>query len=237
MPRQLTLPVRLRDAASFESFLAGSNTEVVERLRGAADGGGGHGCLYLWGEKGCGRTHLLQAVCRRAADSGVRAMYLPLGEPSLDVDVLDDAEGVGIVCVDDVQTVSGNLQWERALLSLFERLTGRAGQLIACADVPPGRLGLHLRDLSSRLSSGLVYQIGALDDAGKVAALKLRAQRRGFELPEAVVRYVLQRYSRDTGALFELLDRIDRLSLAEQRRITIPFLKELERRRVHETGA
>ncbi len=237
MPRQLTLPVRLRDAASFESFLAGPNKEVVERLRSAADGGGGHSCLYLWGERGCGRTHLLQAVCRRAADSGVRAMYLPLGEPSLGVDVLDDSDEFGIVCVDDVQTVSGNLPWERALLSLFERLTGRAGQLIVCADAPPGRLGLHLHDLSSRLSSGLVYQIGALDDAGKVAALKLRAKRRGFELPDTVVRYVLQRYSRDTSALFELLDRIDRLSLAEQRRVTIPFLRELERRHARDAGA
>jgi DnaA family protein len=50
-----------------------------------------------------------------------------------------------------------------------------------------------------------------------------------LELPPDVARYVLARYPRDTRSLFEWLDRMDRQALAAQRRLTIPFLKELEK--------
>ena len=85
-----------------------------------------------------------------------------------------------------------------------------------------------MRDLSSRLGAGLVYQLVVLDDSGKLQALKQRAQHRGFALGDDVGRYVLERYPRDTAALFGLLDRIDRASLVHQRRVTIPFLRSLE---------
>jgi DnaA family protein len=67
-----------------------------------------------------------------------------------------------------------------------------------------------------------------LSDAQKLEAVRLRAQHRGLEMPEDVARYILSRYPRDLRSLFDLLDRIDEASLAEQRRVTIPFLRHLE---------
>ena len=107
---------------------------------------------------------------------------------------------------------------------------------VCAANVPPARLGLRLPDLTSRLAWGTVYALQSLDDAEKLEAVRLRAHNRGFEMPEDVVQYILSRYPRDMRSLFDLLDRIDRASLTHQRRVTIPFLRELEAMRYEDAG-
>jgi DnaA family protein len=66
-----------------------------------------------------------------------------------------------------------------------------------------------------------------LNDAEKAQALRLRARARGMEMPEAVASHLLQRHARDMAALFVLLERLDRASLAAQRRLTVPFVREV----------
>jgi len=89
-------------------------------------------------------------------------------------------------------------------------------------------LNLRLPDLVSRLTGATVYALQPLDERQKLQAIQLRAHHRGFEMPGDVARYILNRYPRDLHSLFRLLDRIDQVSLTQQRRVTIPFLRELE---------
>ena len=93
----------------------------------------------------------------------------------------------------------------------------------------PAELGLGLPDLATRLAWGLVLHVAELKDEEKINALRLRAQQRGFELPLEVGRYLLQRSPRNMVALFDLLDHLDQASLAAQRKLTIPFVRELIR--------
>lgn len=231
MIRQLTLPLKVRDASSFENFLAGDNAEVLACVRQLVPAGAGFTCLTLWGESAAGKTHLLEAACRAAHAAGGAPQYIPLaGRAELDPALLDDIERAPMVCVDDVQSVAGDRVWQEALLGVYERLRGQRGALLLASRLPPAGLDALLPDLLTRLRSGLVYPLKTLDDAGRIAALRLRAGNRGLELPEEVARYVLTRYPRDLHALFALLDRIDDASLAAQRRITIPFLRELDRK-------
>jgi DnaA family protein len=130
--------------------------------------------------------------------------------------------------VDDVQAIAGHLDWERALFALYERLRAHGGVLLVAARVGPAALGLALPDLATRLAAGLVYQLQALREDEKIAALRLRAGLRGFELSDEVARYLLARHPRDLHSLFALLDRLDSATLAAQRRLTIPFLRSLE---------
>jgi DnaA family protein len=124
-----------------------------------------------------------------------------------------------------------------ALFTLTERLRAAGGTLISAADSPPARLGLRLPDLTSRLAWGTVYALEPLSDAEKLEAIRLRAHNRGFEMPEEVVQYILSRYPRDLRSLFDLLERIDRASLVQQRRVTIPFLRRLEEAGKDDAGA
>ncbi len=229
MPRQLLLPVRLPDIAAFENFFTGDNQELIAYLTSVASGKSDSGrMIYLYGDSGCGKTHLLHATCRCANQTGQTASFVPLGDTSLSPEMLDGFGQNKIVCLDDLHSIAGNEPWERAILVLYEQLRQRDASVVVTANLSLEKNGLVLADLESRLSSGLNYGVVPLDDAEKSRALQLRAQCRGFVIPEEVVSYVLKRYPRDTHSLFGLLDRIDDLSLSEGRRVTVPLIRELE---------
>jgi DnaA family protein len=232
---QLALNVRLRDGSSFENFLPARNGEVVALLQAVCAALAGNQpppaqLVVLVGAEGSGRTHLLEAACREAQDTGHGAFYISArAVRALGPALLEGAEQLALVCVDDVEALVGDAAWEQALFTLLERrksLTG--GALIVAAKAPPVQLGFTLRDLVSRLCAGVVYVLEPLGDDEKLAALQLRARARGLDLPDDVGRYVIARYPRDLASLFALLDRIDTAALASQRRLTIPFLRSLE---------
>lgn len=231
---QLALNLRLRDASSFENYLVARNREAVERLQRAVQGLGGApqapaAWLYLWGEPGIGKTHLLEAACRAAQERGQSPLYVPLAEKAdFTTALLEDVEQVPLVCVDDVDAIAGDAAWEAALFALYEHLRAHGGMLVLAARSSPAAIGLGLADLATRLAAGLVYQLAPLADQEKIAALRLRAQRRGLEMTEEVANYLLTRFPRDLPSLFALLDRLDTATLAAQRRLTIPFLRGLE---------
>ncbi len=232
MSRQLPLNLRLKDSSSFENYLNGGNAAAVEHVRTAiallAHGEKSESVLFLHGPAGTGRTHLLQAACREAHHAGLGAMYVPLGEAGIVPALLENLEGVALVCLDEVERIAGNEEWERALFALVERLRVAGGMLIAAGARPPRELGLKLPDLATRLGWGAVYALRPLDDAGRLQAVQLRARNRGLEMPDDVARYILARYPRDLDSLFALLERLDTATLAEQRRLTIPFLRRFE---------
>ncbi len=235
MSEQLALDLRLRESASFENYLAGANSEPLTRLRASVEALARgevprERLIYLWGEEGCGKTHLMQAACRLAQKQGAaRSAYVPLAlARELSPGILEGLEVAALVCVDDVHRIRGLSSWERALFALCEALRAGSGVLVAAAAANPASLDLALPDLATRLGWGLVYQLQALTDEEKIAAIQLRARNRGLEISEQVAAYVLRRYPRDAHSLFDWLDRIDQASLSHQRRITIPFLRALE---------
>ncbi|MEW6330660.1 MAG: DnaA regulatory inactivator Hda [Pseudomonadota bacterium] len=243
MSRQLPLNLRLKDASSFGNFLAGPNREALEQLRTAVvqvstQADAKPSMIYLWGAQGAGKTHLLQAACRLAQELGVAPAYVPLADVmALTPSLLDGFEETPLVCLDDVERVAGKPEWEAALFSLVERLRAARGMLAVATTTLPDHLGLKLPDLASRLAWGTAYAMQPLADAQKLEAVQLRARHRGFEMPEDVARYILSRYPRDLVSLFSLLDRIDEASLTQQRRVTIPFLRELEAMRYEDADA
>jgi DnaA family protein len=235
MSAQLALNLRLRDSASFENFLAAANAEAVSYLQNAvaqlARGAAGDRIVFLAGASSSGRTHLLQAMCREAEHLGLAYVYVPLKEAAaFSPALLESAAQATLVCCDDLDAIVGRGEWEQALFGLIEQLRANGSLFVAAAARAPVQLGLGLPDLVTRLGWGPFYPLEILDDDGKLEALQLRARRAGLELPVEVARYVLARYPRDLHSLFDWLERVDRQSLASQRRLTIPFVRELDAR-------
>ncbi|MDJ0909698.1 MAG: DnaA regulatory inactivator Hda [Woeseiaceae bacterium] len=219
---QLALPIGLDDHAVFESFLPVGNEELVDRLLGLASGEAEGGC-WLWGAPSTGKTHLLQAVCDRAGD---RSVYVPIrvladAGPALIVGL----ESREIVCIDDLDVVAGRESWERAVFNLYNELLANGGQLIVAASMAPRECGFDLPDLSSRMSQLPTYALTMLGEDDRVAALQLRAEHRGLDLPKETARFLLKRSRRDMTTLYTLLDRLDREALKAKRRLTIPFVR------------
>lgn len=223
---QLVLPLRLADHAVFASFLDHGNEALVGTLASLSFGDAGQGC-WLWGAAATGKTHLLQAVCDQAGD---RSVYLPLEMlAAAGPDILEGLSSRGLVCIDDIDRVAGQDAWEVALFNLFNDLQEAGGQLIVAARAAPRECGIVLADLASRMSRLPVFQIRALDEQQRVAALQLRARHRGLELPDDTAAYMLKRSRRDMASLYGLLDKLDLEALRAQRRLTIPFVRDVLR--------
>ncbi len=220
---QLPLTLGARDSAAFESFLPGPNQEPWDRLRQLTVDSPG---IFLWGEPGTGKTHLLAAACHAAGRREAAAVYLPMDPPDqFPSALLDGLEQVDLVCIDDIQRIAGREEWELALARLMQRLQDTGAALVVAGAGPPTGLGLGLTHLVSRLGGLLVYRLRELDDEQRLAALRLRAGRRGFRLPDEVGRYLLRRCGRSMTALLAALAALDQASLAAQRKLTVPFVR------------
>jgi DnaA family protein len=223
---QLPLGVRLRDRASFASFVACASPEAVRYVADLAAGVRA-GCAWLHGPAGSGKTHLLQAACARAAESS-RAGYLPLADFAQgEAAVLDGWHGLECLCLDDLHAVAGRRPWDEALFRLYRDVEERGARLIVAAGEPPGGLGWSLRDIASRFAAASVFALAPLDEAGRLEALRLRAYLRGVDLPDETVRFLQRRFPRDMQTLYRLLDTLDDAALAAQRRLTVPFVREV----------
>ena len=231
---QLPLGIRLQDSSVFESFLPGRNQPVVDALSSLASGEQAHAptCIWLHGPAGSGKTHLLQAVCALAGRAGRGAAYLPLQQViEFGAELLAGFGELAIVCLDDAQAIAGRSAWERSLFRLHQELDERGGRLLVSGPTPPAALPFQLRDLGSRLNGGLVLTLQSLDEPEQIAALQLRAQLRGLELPDETAQFMLRRLPRDMAHLHGFLDQLDQASLIAQRRLTVPFVKAVLERR------
>ncbi len=224
--QQLPLGVRWRDSSVFATFVHGANTLVVRSLE--SQSATAAPVTWLWGSAGSGKSHLLQAACALAGERGQRAAYFPMRERAgWPDDAFAGCEELAIVCVDDADAIAGEPRWNRALFNLHNGLLEQRGRLLLSGAQPPAAIGWALADLASRMAASLVLHLAPLAESDQIEVLRLRAKRRGLELPEDVAQYLLRRVPRDLRSLCALLDTLDAASLAKQRRLTVPFIRQI----------
>ena len=227
MSDQLTLNIRLRADATFETFeFAEGQADLGRALAAFARGEGQDAQWYLWGAAETGKTHLAQAVCHAAAQIGATSAYFPLRRmAAAGASCLEGMENVHLLAVDDVDAVWGDAQWALGLFALINRARERGTRLLFTAsDRPPQDV---LADLRSRLLWGPVYQLHRLSDEGLQGLLRRSAQARGFDLGVAESQYLLRHVARQPSALLAALDVLDRASLRAKRRLTVPFIRSV----------
>lgn len=223
--QQLALGLGLRDDSTFDTFYPGKNLQVIAHLKQLSQAEG-EPFLYIWGKKGVGCTHLLQAACHWGHARDKRNVYYSLASLNAKPSMLHGLDKLDLVCLDDIQAIQGNQQWEEALFHAFNHCRASHTRLLIAAHHPPQNCGIALPDLRSRLMWGVTYQVHDLDDAELLMALQLRAHQRGLELPDEVGEFIIRRCPRSMPELYSLLDRLDAASLVAQRKLTIPFVKE-----------
>lgn len=217
--KQLLLDLGTDKPQRLDTFVTGKNDELVQRLRYFSDRETttkNDRFIYLWGEPGAGKTHLLQALAAAPV-----ARYI---EAASHVDAFQFAPETTLYLIDDCQTLSPDLQI--AAFNLYNQVREHDASLVVAGAMPPAALQLR-EDLRTRLGWGLIYQVQGLTDDEKIAALNHAADARGLVLPPGVLPYLLTHFRRDMRSLSAMLDALDRYSLETQRPITLPLLRSL----------
>ena len=230
MSTQLPLALRYPPDQRFDTYVA-APAGALEQLRALATQPGGDWAylrgLFLSGPSGVGKTHLLLATCAASDAAGRRAAYLPLGAAAGRLrEALEALEGNDLLALDGLETIAGHRDDEVALFDAHNRARAAGITLVYAARENPDALALGLPDLRSRLSQCTRITLAPLDDEGRREVLRQRAHQRGLVLDDAALEWLLRRVDRDLAGLTGLLDRLDRASLAAQRRITVPFLRQ-----------
>ncbi|MBC7781289.1 MAG: DnaA regulatory inactivator Hda, partial [Proteobacteria bacterium] len=188
------------------NFVVGRNAEVIAALRAVA-AGSGERFIYLWGDDGSGRTHLLQAL-------GLSTVAkLPAFDPRTHLYLIDDIER----CAEPDQ---------QKLFVLLNDIRGTdSARFIGAGNAAPMHLPLR-DDVRTRLAWGLVYQVHALSDVEKAQALTAHAATRGLALPPDVVDYLLAHMPRDMRTLVAIVDALDAHALSQKRTVTVPLARQ-----------
>lgn len=217
--KQLLLDLNAHEPPALATFVTGQNGELLallQRVALDAVSGLGERFIYLWGEAGAGKTHLLRAL---AGLDG--ATYLG---GDADEAAVCYRPPLRLYLLDDVASLSPAAQI--AAFTLFNQVREQGGVLVAAGPQPPAALTVR-EDLRTRLGWGLIYQVHGLTDAEKIAALEHAAAARGLALSAGVLPYLMTHFKRDMPSLTAMLDALDRYSLETKRPITLPLLKEL----------
>jgi len=223
--KQIALDIGLSTGPTLSSFFVGRNEPALKYLQTWVSSSERSPVpIYLWGESGCGKTHLLTAVRDALLAQGAAVGWL-------DADLYDPPEfdeRWTAVLMDDVHLYTPEQQ-HTAFNWFVNATTPKSGTprgVLAAGELPPADLKLR-EDLRTRLGWGHVFALQMLSEPERRAVLRQEADARGLFLSEEVMDFMLNRFSRDLGSLMQLLDYLDRYALQTKRAITIPLIKSM----------
>ncbi len=228
-PRQFTLAIDHPHRQTLDTFVAGENRELLQALKQIEAGFSGY---WIYGEQGSGRSHLLRGCCLAAQQDDSSVNYIGCDDFTHHADglaaALAHAGQFGqLVAVDGIGAIVGDAALEALLLAVYQRLQTEQGRLLVSHHQPAQTLAYTTPDLASRMRSLQHFQILPLSDEDKMDLLRRRAENRGFELSQQVLDYWLARGPRDLGALLIDLETLDKASLSQHKKVTIPLLKQV----------
>ncbi len=203
--RQLPLPFAETERFEEADFLA-APSNAAARAWLDQEGEWPERRLWLWGEGGCGKSHLLHLWARRTGAVVLRGPALR-GLPGL---------SAAAVAVDDADALAE----EQALLHLLNAAAEARLPVLLAGRSPPGRWAVRLPDLASRLRATSAVGIGPAEDELLLTLLARLAAGRQLALPNGLAPWLLARLARTPATLREAIARLDRASLASGGRVT-----------------
>lgn len=227
MPEQFPLHFEFLANQTFNDFFAGENQPIIEQLKQCVQGNGEQK-IFLCGKPGQGKSHLLQACCHYAQHNEKQSFYFDLARYARhQAAILQGIDTYDVVCLDNVDTIIGHKRWEQALDELMKCHCEKGHQLILSSMYLPNHLDIKNTQLKEHLNWGLILQLKTLIDTNNIDALIFKADLMGFEISPQVGRFLVIQHQTELHELWDLLEEIDRASLAAKRKLTVPFLKQL----------
>ncbi|MCK5898460.1 MAG: DnaA regulatory inactivator Hda [Methylococcales bacterium] len=227
MSIQFPLEFEFQANHGFDTFFPASNHEVIKQLQALVTGTGEQQ-FFLSGNKSLGKSHLLQACCQLAHTEGQHPFYYPFEPKRLPpLSLFEDLETVELVCLDNIDNILGHLDWEQTFLNFLNQQLETNNRLILASGTPLDEIEIKLPDLKNHLHNYLILSLSPLEQDEIIAALIHKARYMGITLTQKAGRFLVTHYASDLPSMWVLLEQLDKATLSAQRKLTIPFLKQL----------
>lgn len=238
--QQLALDLKLEKNYDLNNFFAGENSFLIEALKQSLNKTNSFEYFYIWGDKESGKTHILKSLEKLVNN---KFCYLDIEELNLDFATKTKTEtkfksknkflsaylDYDFLCLDNLNKYKfANPEWELALFNLFNEYKSKGKKLVISANCAVADLPIKLADLRSRLSWGIAHKLINLSDEEKAKVLEIYAKNNfGIDLKSGIIEYILLRAPRSMEALFEILNKLAKAGIAEQKNISKPFIKQI----------
>ena len=224
-PKQLTFPWNKSFHSSFEGFyIDPKNKQLISILENISINEN----MYIYGLKNSGKTYLLQSLCNKYSKNDKSSLFLPLMDViKYGVEIIDSIENMDLVCIDGLEAVSQNKEWEIGLFNLINNAQQTGCRLVFTSSSEEGAINFSLADLDSRIRKFQSHEIFPISDDHLLKALKKITNLRSISLGEKEAQYLITYTKRNIADLVNILESLDQLSMENKRRITIPLIKEL----------
>ncbi|MCL2391670.1 MAG: chromosomal replication initiator protein DnaA [Oscillospiraceae bacterium] len=192
---------------TFENFVVGNSNKFAHAAALAVGEGRqkqGYNPLFIYGESGLGKTHLLHAIRHSIAIKfpHYKIVYVK-GEEFLNelivaiqksrmVEFREKYRGADFFLIDDIQIIGGKIETQQEFFNTFNALYESGKQIVFTSDRPPSEIRLLEDRLKTRFESSLSADIQPPDDALRVAIIKNKAEQLGFIMPDDVTNYIAE---------------------------------------------
>jgi chromosomal replication initiator protein len=211
---------------TFDEFVTGPSNRLAQAASMAVSENPGetYNPLFVHGNVGLGKTHLLQAICHRARSQRPDVEILYLTCETFTNHFIEAVERgalehfryryrhVDILLIDDIQFLAEREHSQEEFFHTFNTLYQTRKQIVLSADCSPREIPSLENRLVSRFSWGLVTRIDPPCLETRMAILRKKAKRRAVELPEDVVHHLAQRIDSNTRELEGAITLVDALS-------------------------
>ena len=221
-PEQLIFPWIKKSRATLDHFyLDDLNLYAKDVLLKQDD-------LFLYGIAGTGKSFLLQSLCNYYTDNKKTSLYIPLNEvKEYESNFMDSLEELDLICIDEVDSIAGDDNWEVAIFNLINNCLITKCRLIFCSRLNPSSINFNLKDLFSRIKRIDHVELFPVREHNLRDALKFITNLRSLEMGDSEIDYLMTHSTRSVTNILEIIEELDQLSLKLKRRITIPLIKEL----------
>ena len=202
-----TTEILPNEEGTFESFVVGTSNKFAYAAASAVanDPGGKYNPLFIYGNSGLGKTHLLNAICHeiKKNNPNMNIVYTRgedftnelvkyIAQKSTD-EFHAKYRNADVLLVDDVQFISGKTSTQEEFFHTFNALYQSGNQIVLTSDLPPREIATLEDRLRNRFEWGLIADIQPPDLETRMAIIKRKAETLDFEIPDDIIQYIAEK--------------------------------------------
>ena len=230
---------RLNPKYSFDSFVIGQSNRFAHAaaVAVAEAPAKAYNPLFIYGDSGLGKTHLLHAIGHYAMSlyPGIRVRYVSSEEFTNDfINSIANNRGslfqqryrnIDILLIDDIQFLQGKAETQEAFFHTFNTLHDHNKQVVITSDVPPKHLTGFEDRMRSRFEWGLITDVQAPDLETRIAILRKKAQSERLQVPDEILEYMASKVSSNIRELEGTLIRVTAFASLNRTPVDMPLVQ------------